>query len=419
MRIHLLAGGSRGDIQPLVALAIGLKNAGYDVRFWAHPVFAELVSSCNLNFCALGRSSPQATIEHEFRRRPRTPLGKLSRIISRPAPAMEDLISLERAVAGADALVFNTIMANCTHIVEKANIPCVAVHYQPYWRTRYLPHPLFPVKRSMGGALNLLTHAFFNQLSWQADRKWINQWRRDHLKLPNLGLIGGHSKNLYKRRIPQIFAFSPTLIQRFSDWPEWFHVPGFFFLDLETNWAPPESLVSFLSTGPPPIAVGFGSIVDPDLPRLFRLLMDLFNERGWRGIFLGGWTDVDLRTSDNIYVLSEAPHDWLFRRVAASVQAGGAGTVAAALRAGAPPVLIPLHSDQRFWADRLYRLGLSPPPVGPENRNRETLSSAIEAVLSDKAIRERVRKVSEVIEREQGVQTAVDVITSYLKQGTP
>lgn len=415
MRIHFLSAGSQGDIQPLVALAAGLKRCGHDIDFWAQDTFASLVHGYGLGFNSFGGTSPKVTLREEFKKRPRTPIGRIQRILHRPAPDRGYLDRLAEAVRGADLVIFNTIMGHCTHVAERLDIPCIGVHYQPFWVTRYLPSPLFPIKRSLGWPLNAITHLFFEQLSWQADRAWVNEWRSTELALPRLGAIRGHARNMLGRKMPQLFAFSSALVPGIKDWPEWFHIPGFFFLDRNADWRPPAPLETFLSEGPPAVSIGFGSIADPDVPRLFQMALEILEERGLRAVVLGGWSDLpSLKPSRNVFMVKEAPHDWLFPRVSAAIHAGGAGTVAATLRAATPSIVVPLHGDQKFWADRLYRLGLSPKPLMPEHRNKQALSAAIQDAVENDLIRQRVRNFAKIIETEQGVERAVRIVNSYI-----
>lgn len=165
---------------------------------------------------------------------------------------------------------------------------------------------------------------------------------------------------MLEHKLPFLYSFSTFVVPPPSDWPDWIHTTGYWFLDdAEMNWTPPESLLEFLEVEPKPVYIGFGSIVVPDPQGLTSCIIEAVLKSGVRAILSKGWSDRNstsvekIEYPDCIYPLDKVPHDWLFPQVSAVVHHGGAGTTAAGLRAGRPTVIKPFFGDQFFWADRV------------------------------------------------------------------
>jgi sterol 3beta-glucosyltransferase len=177
-------------------------------------------------------------------------------------------------------------------------------------------------------------------------------------------------------------------------------------------------LLDFLADGPPPVSVGFGSMVEHEAESINQLVIDALRESGQRGILLGGWSELgsgDL--PDFIFRLDAVPHDWLFPRVAAVVHHGGAGTTAAALRAGVPSVVVPWFGDQFFWGWRVGELGAGPKPISRNKLTSANLAGAIQQAVSDEAIKRKAAQLGQQVRREDGVRTAVKLIEAFTRAG--
>jgi len=112
--------------------------------------------------------------------------------------------------------------------------------------------------------------------------------------------------------------------------------------------------------------------------------------------------------------LASIPYDWLFPKVAAVVHHGGAGTLAAALRAGIPSIVIPFVADQPFWAQQVYKLGVAPKPMKRSVLNEKRLSDALRIAVNDKGLRKKARELGHLICREDGIATAIEIIHQHL-----
>lgn len=411
MRITVLAVGSRGDVQPYVALALGLQQAGHAVRLASHEGFRKLAEARGLAFAPVG-ANPKALLEGEagqaWLTSGRNPLAFARAMYRLLEPEMERLVADCWAVCqGADAVVYSPLGLPAYHIAEKLGMPSVAAALQPLTPTRAFPSVLMATGRPLGGTLNLLTHLLGEQLLWQPYRRWVNRWRQETLGLPPVPLLGP-AHGFSRKRHLVLYGFSPVVVPKPEDWGDRIHVTGYWFLNRPEGWQPPRDLADFLAAGPPPISIGFGSMAVRDAARTTEMALEALKRVGLRGVLLTGWGGLEERQrSDQVFFVREVPHDWLFPRVAAVVHHGGAGTTAAALRAGVPAVIIPFFGDQPFWGHRVADLGAGPPPIIRRQLTVERLTTALRVVVSDEAIKRRAAALGERIRGEDGVQQAV------------
>lgn len=223
-----------------------------------------------------------------------------------------------------------------------------------------------------------------------------------------------HISSLAEIDIPMLYSFSPSIVPPPSDWPDWIHTTGYWFLDEpELSWNPPDSLLDFIKVGPP-VYIGFGSIVVQDADEMTRIIIQAVEQAGVRVILCKGWSDrlsSGIRTKfkypDSIHCIDRAPHDWLFPKMAGVVHHGGAGTTAAGIRAGVPTAIRPFFGDQYFWAERICDLGVG---VALKKFTVAKLAQALISISTDVKMKEKARILSEKVKRENGVQTAIQYV---------
>ena len=199
---------------------------------------------------------------------------------------------------------------------------------------------------------------------------------------------------------PICHGFSPAVVPRPADWPPNVHVTGYWWPARTPGWRPPDLLVDFLGAGPPPVFVGFGSMTGSH-ERLNDVVAAAVERAGVRAVVQSGWAELET-AGDDILLVGDVPHDWLFPRTAAVVHHAGAGTTAAGLRAGVPAVPVPFLVDQPFWADRLHRLGVSPQPLPLHELTPDTLAEALRACLDPSMYRDRATELPHRIRGEDG-----------------
>ena len=426
MRITLLIAGTRGDVQPAIALGVGLKKAGYEVRLVTFEAFRAMALENNLDYRPIRLDMPAILAE-----RGRPNLFDNGAMAVRFIPEMLKVFNVmleQMTVDFWEASPGSDIILGCpatnwlgVAIAKKLGIPYVDSYVLPMFDTRSFPAVLWPKAitptdgKGLAGLLNLFTYKLVGGLSFAGVRPLINRCRKNVLGLPPLSFTDGNS--MHRQTAFSLVGYSESVLLRPLDWPDNVHVTGYWFLDYPA-YQPPTELRSFLEGGPPPVYIGFGSMPSKDPAHLAGLVGEALRMAGQRGILFTG-TGVlgqgmaQHTTTSDLYFLDSAPHDWLFPRMAAVVHHGGSGTTAAGLRAGKPSILVPVGTDQLLWAQRVKDLGLGPKPIPRGQLNARRLGQAIEQAVTSSSIRERACEMGIKIRAEDGVGNAVKVMDRY------
>jgi UDP:flavonoid glycosyltransferase YjiC (YdhE family) len=417
MKITLFAAGSRGDIQPCIALSQGLQRAGYRVQLAAPQDFAPFIHEHGVPFAPLRGDVQELMASDTGRSFMETgggnPIKSIRTIRTLIGPVvMEMAEDLYAACRDADAIISLGVFAAFTRSVAEAlDIPVINLEPTPLLPTRAFPAPSWPVQKNLGGPHNYLSGLAMLRVVWLWYRPFVNAFRE---RLGLTPLTGGRFiANL--QATPMLGAYSPRIIPHPPDWPESLHVTGYLFLDAQTDWQPPPALQAFLDVGEPPVYIGFGSMAGRTPDELARLVMDALARSGRRGVLLTGWGGMDAgQATDSVFVAESIPHSWLFPRMAAVVHHGGAGTIAEGLRAGVPTVVVPFILDQPFWGARIKAMGLGPEPIPRKQLTADRLAHAIDLAVAHAEIRQRAQACGRAIRAEDGVGNAVELVTRYL-----
>jgi UDP:flavonoid glycosyltransferase YjiC (YdhE family) len=421
MRITILAIGSRGDVQPLLALAVGLQQTGrHRICFAAPDNFEPLAKEHHLDFFPLGVNTHKLLGAKDLTTGLESGRNTLL-WISQALRAIRPMLALlmERtwlSCKEAETIIYSYIGVGAYHVAEKIGIPCyMATSVPGLAPTRAYPNPggVFPLL-PLGGGYNLLTYFLSWQLLQALTGSYINRWRREQLHLPPIPLGKYPYSQLHGRPVPVLGGFSSLVVPKPPDWGEHIHVTGYWFLDPTPNWQPPRPLVDFLGSGPPPVYVGFGSMANRSPQQTTRLVRDALEKSGQRGVLVTGWGGLEKTDLPaNLFALDAVPHTWLFPRVSVVVHHGGSGTTGAGLRAGVPSVLVPHIGDQPFWAQRVIELGVGPQPIPRRKLTAERLSEVIDSAITDTSMQARAASLGERIRTEDGIGRAIGIIESY------
>ncbi|MBM3121917.1 MAG: glycosyltransferase family 1 protein, partial [Chloroflexi bacterium] len=193
------------------------------------------------------------------------------------------------------------------------------------------------------------------------------------------------------------------------------HVTGYWFLDPSEGWRPAADLLDFLNGGPPPVYIGFGSMVHRRPEEVAALVCDALQRSGLRAVWSAGWGGLaSTRLPNSVFMTGSIPHAWLFPRMAAVVHHGGVGTTAAGLRAGVPSIAIPYFGDQPFWGRRIAELGVGPKPIPRSRLTADRLALALQSATTDTGMQARAARLGEAIRAEDGIGNAVRVIEESL-----
>ncbi|NPV68394.1 MAG: glycosyltransferase family 1 protein [Anaerolineae bacterium] len=415
MRITILTYGSRGDVQPYVALGLGLQRAGYRVRLAAPEGFAGFVAAYGLDFAPLA-GDPAVLSQRLVDVAGLNPLRTMQAVIEYAFPlGRQVLAQCREACADADAVLYSFLLTVAGHqIAVERGIPEIFAQLYPLFvPTGEFPALLFPRLPVFTAAANRLTHRLYTALFWGSNRLSYRILQRRYPDLPPL-----YGWPFDSPAPPlTLIGCSPQVIPHPADWPNHAHMTGFWLTDEGAGWTPPDDLTAFLADGPPPVYVGFGSMISRDMDTVTAIVLEALARAGQRAVLLGGWGGLG-RTDlpDSILRIDAAPHDWLFPRMAAVVHHGGAGTTAAALRAGVPTVIVPFAADQAYWAGRVLALGVSPEPIPRRALTARKLAYAIRVAVEHAPMRQRAAALGARIRAEDGVARAVEIITAYLNR---
>jgi UDP:flavonoid glycosyltransferase YjiC (YdhE family) len=424
MRATINAFGTRGDVQPYVALGKGLKAAGHEVRITTHPIFAGFVREHGLDFSPMEGDPREVLLTQAVADLGINPIRINRWIAENFRPVMDSVFraTLEGA-QGADVLLNSALSFAGWHVAEKLGIPAIAAYLQPVTPTRSfhgMSSPLSPAWLPFRGLYNLLSTKFANQSFFAMIRPLTNACRAEVLGLPPLSAAYYWGIDSASAPVPILYGYSPAVIPKPPDWGDLQQVTGYWFLEDAPGYAPPVALAAFLDSGPPPIYVGFGSMVDHERDEMTRLIIKAVDRTGQRAILLSGWSDlgsVDL--PDTMLRLDSVPHSWLFPRTAAVVHHGGAGTTAAGLRAGVPAVIVPFTVDQPFWGWRVDELGVGPRWILRKNLTAEKLAAAIDEAVQNRAMARRAQELGRMIRAEDGPGLAVTLVEQLAGAPSP
>lgn len=419
MRITINSFGTRGDVQPYLALGRGLLSAGHSVRVLSHEIHRDFVECYGFDFQAIPLDPKQVMIDHAFADMGND-LRKIMPFLRESFSGYLDLLFevTDQAAAGAELLLNSSLSIAGYHVAEKRKIPALAAYLQPVTPTRYfhaMSVPPAPGWLPAKSIYNYASHKLMNQMFFRMLLSVTNKSREDVLGLPPVPASYYRSIDT-DDDLPILYAYSEYVLPKPPDWSENLHVTGYWILHEEQDFEPDESLRAFLETDPKPVYIGFGSMVDHEREKITRLIVEALEISGCRAILLGGWSDLggeDL--PDSVLTIDYAPHEWLFPRCAAVMHHGGAGTTAAGLRAGVPTVVVPFFADQFFWGWRVEQLGVGSEAIRREDLSPTRLARALRQAIEDSSMRERAAVLGTKLRAEDGVGHAVRALEKIMQ----
>jgi sterol 3beta-glucosyltransferase len=410
MKILITTFGTRGDIQPFIALAQGLQSAGHAVAVCTADGFHPFIAAAGVSHLPMNNALLELT---QVALTEVTGLMDAIRVSRKMGPAMRQAMDDEWHAATTwqpDLIVFHPKCLGSAHIAERLRIPAVLAIPLPFYTpTSAFPVPFVPVG-SLGRHFNRWSYQF-NRLTALLFARTINDFRQTTLGARPVSRFADLLLDATGRPFPILYPYSPAVLPIPPDFPAHVHVPGYWFLDQATGWAPPAELARFLDAGTPPVIIGFGSMHGTHVAERTQAVITALQASGQRGILLRGWGGLRaVELPATIMALDEAPHDWLFPRAAAVVHHGGAGTTAAGVRAGKPSIICPFLGDQPFWGRVIQQRGVGPAPIPHRQLTVERLTAAITTVVQDAAMGARAAALGDAVRREDGVGCAVAVL---------
>jgi UDP:flavonoid glycosyltransferase YjiC (YdhE family) len=453
MNIVIQVVGSRGDVQPFVALGKVLKDTySHRVRLATHPIFKDFVQENGLEFFSIGGDPSRlmafmiknpslmpgfrSLLSGDVRQR-RRDVAEYIQGCWRSCYEAGDGMDLRSAdndlfkpfendtgsEHGVRPFVADCIIANPPsfahiHCAEKLGIPLHIMFTMPYSPTQAFPHPLANIQSSNADPqlTNYISYAMIEVLSWQGLSDIINRFRKKCLGLDPISLIWGPGM-LQRLKIPHTYCWSPALIPKPKDWGPNISISGFYRLNLASSYTPAPAFQAFLDAGPPPVYIGFGSIVLDDSIAMTKLIFEAVRKTGQRVLLSKGWGNMgadSLCIPDGVFMLDNVPHDWLFKHVSCVVHHGGAGTTAAGITAGRPTVVVPFFGDQPFWGAMVARAGAGPDPIPYKQLTADKLADAINFCLEPESL-ERAKELANKIAAERGSDVGAQSFHQFLE----
>jgi sterol 3beta-glucosyltransferase len=407
MSITILTYGSRGDLQPFLALAVGLQKAGHQVTLTGPQRFSDFVAAFGVDYVPLPGDPAELSLAfNQAGANPFRMVTAMRRHVYGIAPGV--VRQIMQASQNADLLIHSFAFTTGAHsLARHLGIPDVSIQTFPVFTpTGDYPLAAFP---NLGRLGNRFTHWLGTQIFWYGGNLGFRQIQ--HL-LPDsfprtLSWPFAHPDE--RLRTPLLLAVSPSVLPIPADLPANVSVCGYLFLD-EAHYQPPEALSRFLAAGPPPVCVSFGSMVSERAEQTGKLLLEVFASRKQRAVILTGWGGWKAHPApENILYLDSAPHSWLLPHCKVFIHHGGAGTTAAGLRAGIPNIVVPHAADQPFWGRRVQALGAGPAPIAVKKLTAMRLFAALAQAETD-AVISAAQALGRQIRAEDGVQTAVRLI---------
>lgn len=398
MRILIAAAGSRGDVAPYTGLGAELRRAGYDVALATTDTFAPLVRDAGLEFRSLPADTRVRGGVTGKRELMRTAAAFITELGQGFADVMDD---------GTDLLLLSTTTAPLGwHLTEATGTPSLGVYLQPTAPTGDFP-PVVTDSRSLGRLANRATGRFALRMADRVYEQAVAKLRH-RLQLPP-ALPSEMRRRQERANWPILHGFSTALVPRPSDWRSGLEVVG--------NWWPhhdaaerlPTDLEDFLRAGPRPVLIGFGSMASGDGERLSEIAVRALRRAGLRGILQAGSAGL-AADGDDVLTIGDVPHALLFPRLAAVVHHGGAGTSAAALRAGVPAVTVPVTADQPFWARRLAASGAATDPIPFRSLSAERLAHSLHQVVKQQTHSRAAAQAAQHLGTENGAAQALKAI---------
>ncbi|KAK4442693.1 sterol 3-beta-glucosyltransferase [Podospora aff. communis PSN243] len=423
LRVTCLTIGSRGDVQPYIALCKKLLEEGHHPRIATHGEFKDWIESHGIEFRNVG-GDPSELMRICIQN------GTFTWAFLREANSkfrgwLDDLLaSAWEACQGSDLIIESPSAMAGIHIAEALGVPYFRAFTMPWTRTRAYPHAFIMPGQKMGGAYNYVTYVMFDNVFWKAMAHQVNKWRNNTLDLPSTNL-----EKLQINKVPFLYNFSSYVVPPPLDYSDWIRVTGYWFLDEGGDkWQPPADLMAFIEKARKDdkklVYVGFGSIIVPDPAKMTQEVIDAVLKADVRCILSKGWSDrlepagADQEKGDaqespepvlppEIFQIKSAPHDWLFKQIDAAAHHGGSGTTGASLRAGIPTIIRPFFGDQFFFGTRVEDLGVG---ICLKKWGATSFARALWEATHNTRMILKAEVLGEQIRKENGVDMAIQCI---------
>jgi len=417
MKIGIQSWGSDGDIRPFAALAGGLSKAGHNVTLAVTSVdkkdYTALSKSLNFEIRHLDTSKIEnLTNVGKKVLKDVDPLSQLNTIMKTAFdPVYKDIVeSAEMLCEENDILIGHFLVYPLTILANKNKKPHIAVSTVPFYPSKYTSPIGAPY---LGKLLNSLLWKLGDKIMCKSLLPKINNLRQQEGLIPIKSVL----KEGFLSTFLNLAAISPILSPPSPDLPQNYSICGFFNIpEHGEKWNMPDSLKEFLKAGSPPVYITFGSMlsIDSDPEEITGLLVNAANIAGCRTIIQSEWNKCKgIPEYPHIYRITQAPHQYIFPECSVVVHHGGAGTTQSATLHGCPSVVVEHLTDQALWGNALLRADIGGNLLHRRTVTAQKLANEIKRVLNNAQMKEKAKKLGEIMKKENGVKSAVEIIEKF------
>ncbi|MTE14551.1 glycosyltransferase [Nocardia aurantiaca] len=370
MRIAIPLTGTRGDVHPIVGLAVELRRRGHDVLIGAPPNLVDFVTAAGLPARACGPDVQRLYSSDEGQRA--LAAGntlRLMQLVGKQMAKYAERMNREviEVCAKAELIVASTVTEDrASSIAEAMDVPLVSLHYYPARMNSAYPFPgLLPAQWNPPATVNRATWLLAENLRRVVFLRYLNELR-GMLGLPKS--YTSPAAALARAGVPEIQIYDPALVPGLPEqWDARRPFTGFLTLDHATRAAVGElsgshhDILAWVESGEPPVFFGFGSMPIRDAATVFAMVKQVSTRLGLRALVHAGWSDLDIAntaTDDRIKLVGDFAYDLIFPHCAAAVHHGGIGTLFESLRAGLPTVVCSVSFEQPMWGGQVEKLGV-------------------------------------------------------------
>jgi sterol 3beta-glucosyltransferase len=413
--ITILCGGTRGDVQPYLALAIELKKLGKAVRIAVSRNHESFIRSYGIDYYCVDVDFESLNVDKNMIREAQQADNPLKMFLSFQKMKKYGIHMVNHyfsACQGSELIVYHPGVAIGYFAAEKLGIASVLALPFPLSKTKEQTSVILYGKVKSNSVINLFSYFLLQNMLWMASESSLKPfWKEKFGHLPEH--FGCPFERHTDYRHPAIVSCSNFVFKRPGDWNENVHQNGYWFLEEPNEYIPPKELTDFLENGEKPIYIGFGSMLTDQKPeKISKIIIAGLARVGKRAILSGIGKLQNI--PDTIFTIDNIPHSWLFPRMSAVCHHGGAGTTAAGFKAGVPSVIFPFALDQYAWAQRAYDLGVGPKPVPINKLTSEKFADAIYYAFQEK-IKANSKALAQNIASENGAGDSARVIADCLE----
>lgn len=409
-RIVMLTYGSRGDVEPFIALGKQLNHEGFSVRLVAPKPFKSMGEKAGIEFISI-ESDPDELGQMFANQAGKNWFKMIKSMADHVMPIARNAFqTIVDSVNDADLIMHSFLMTDAGHtLARKLDIPEISVQLFPvFMSTGEFPPvalPDLPLGRIYRKSMHNLNTLMFRNSA----RFMYKRLQKSSPELPNLAewLFSGP----VEQQPPILFAYSNHVVPKPGDWPINAHVTGYWQMPIPEDWSSPKTLIDFIEDYDPPIFFSPGSMQSERSTALLEMVIKAARNLKKR-IVVGVSSELipeDLKGKDLINAPG-IPHAWLFPQMSYVLHHGGAGTTGSAVTSGVPNTAIPFSLDQTFWATRLFQLGVGPAAPTSRKISINELERLIREATINAGYTLQAKAIAEKISMEDGINSAITTI---------